>query len=118
MNPVTAQNNLVPTAGSLGVSSVKPTPEPSSNAGQTQASSQVATEVTQKNMERVVADLAQAVNGKLNVGLNVDSNTNKLVIMVTDPDSGDLIRQIPSEDALARADRIRDLSNLIFDQKV
>ena len=118
MNPISGQTQTVAPKGATGAVDIKPVPTAAPAANQASSGSQVSAENTRASLERVVMDISKAVGDKLNVGLQVDSNSNKLVIMVTDPNSGDLIRQIPSEDALARADQLRDIQSLMFDQKV
>jgi len=44
-----------------------------------------------------------------NLTFSVDENTDRSVVTVLDANSGDVIRQIPSEDVLALAERIQDL---------
>lgn len=118
MNPISGQVTKVAPMGATDAVDIKPVQSVSKGQGQASDNSQAASEISRASVERVVSQISQAVGDKLNVGLQVDSGSNRLVILVTDPDSGELIRQIPSEDALARADKIRDIQSLMFDQKV
>ncbi|MCU4674764.1 flagellar protein FlaG [Catenovulum sp. 2E275] len=54
-----------------------------------------------------VTDFIQLQNRQLNFSFDEDSNRS--IIKVTDSDSGDVIRQIPSEDVLKLAQRIKEL---------
>lgn len=56
-----------------------------------------------------VRDFVQAQRTNLNFSFNDDSNRS--VVKVTDSDTGELIRQIPSEEVLALSDRIRGLQS-------
>ena len=44
-----------------------------------------------------------------NLAFSVDENTNRSVVTVKDSTSGDIIRQIPSDEVLRLAERIKDL---------
>lgn len=44
-----------------------------------------------------------------NLAFSIDEDTDRAVVTVRDSDSGDVIRQIPSEEVLALAERIQDL---------
>lgn len=44
-----------------------------------------------------------------NLAFSVDQSTERSVVTVTEADSGDVIRQIPSEEILRLAERLRDL---------
>lgn len=52
----------------------------------------------------------------LDVGLNVDDG-NALVIVVTDGKTGEMIRQIPSEEALALSERLEDAASILFNDE-
>jgi flagellar protein FlaG len=55
---------------------------------------------------------AQSVQRNLNFSL--DESTGRVVVKVTDGDSGELIRQIPSEDALRLAESLDEVRSLLF----
>jgi flagellar protein FlaG len=44
-----------------------------------------------------------------NLAFSIDENTERSVVTVLDSDSGDVIRQIPSEEILVLAKRIQEL---------
>lgn len=72
----------------------------------------------QQQVRQIADQMSQSLQGSgLSVGLKVDSDRDSLVILVTDGESGELIRQIPSEEALARADRLDELRSILFDSK-
>lgn len=54
-----------------------------------------------------VSEFVQTQNRLLNFSFDEDSNRS--IIKVTDSDSGEVIRQIPSEDVLKLAERINEL---------
>ena len=43
----------------------------------------------------------------------VDGNSGKLVVTVTDGETGEVIRQVPGEEALKMAQRIEDMTGLL-----
>lgn len=52
-----------------------------------------------------------------NLKFTVDEETKETVVKVVDTDTGDVIRQIPSEEALAIAKALNKLQGLIIRQK-
>jgi flagellar protein FlaG len=54
-----------------------------------------------------ISEFVQATNRQLN--FSVDEDSKKQVVKVTDTESGEVIRQIPSEEILELSDRLRDL---------
>lgn len=56
-----------------------------------------------------VRDFVQAQRTNLDFTFNGDSNRS--IVKVTDSDTGELIRQIPSEEVLALSDRIKGLQS-------
>lgn len=56
-----------------------------------------------------VSEFVQSQNRNLNFSYNEDSNQS--VVKVTDSETGELIRQIPSEEVLRLSERIKDLQS-------
>ena len=46
----------------------------------------------------------------------VDNGSGKLVVTVTDGETGEVIRQVPGEDALKMAQRIEDMTGLLDEE--
>lgn len=64
------------------------------------------------NIESAVAevrDFVQAQNRQL--AFSIDEKSERQVVKVTDSESGDVIRQIPSEEVLALSERIKELQS-------
>jgi flagellar protein FlaG len=62
------------------------------------------------NVEEALAEVSEYVQAKnQNLSFSFDDEANRSVIKVTDSDSGDVIRQIPSEEVLALSERIKNL---------
>jgi len=51
-----------------------------------------------------------------NLNFRVDQGSGKMVVTVTDGETGEVIRQVPGEEALKMAQRIEDLTGLIDEQ--
>lgn len=72
-------------------------------------------EVARDQVEIAVVALqefAQTVRRDLN--FSVDDGSGQVVVKVTDSTSGDVIRQIPSEEALQLAEHLSDVRSLLF----
>ncbi|MEX6503078.1 flagellar protein FlaG [Pseudomonas zhanjiangensis] len=59
-----------------------------------------------------IKQFAQSIQRNLNFAL--DDSTGRVVVKVTDGVSGDVIRQIPSEDALRLAESLEEVRSLLF----
>lgn len=69
-------------------------------------------EANSSNVESAVGEVSEFVqsqNRNLNFSYNQDSNQS--VVKVTDSETGELIRQIPSEEVLRLSERIKDLQS-------
>lgn len=75
-------------------------------------------EPKRSELEKAVTDIqefVQAAQRKLD--FSIDDSTGRVVVKVIATDSGDVIRQIPSEAALKLAQSLTDASSLLFDGK-
>lgn len=75
----------------------------------------VAPVVSKEQLEGAVAtiqDFVQSVQRSLNFA--VDESSGQVVVKVTDAESGDVIRQIPSEEALNLAENLTEVRSLLF----
>jgi len=66
---------------------------------------------------------AEKINHQLqtvapNLRFSVDEDTGKTVVRVVDTDTGEIIRQVPSEEVLAISRSIDRLQGLLFHQQV
>ncbi|MFL1476830.1 flagellar protein FlaG [Pseudomonas grimontii] len=71
------------------------------------------------DLEQAVTDIrefVQAAQRKLD--FSIDDSTHRVVVKVIATDSGEVIRQIPSETALKLAQNLSSASHLLFDDKV
>ncbi|MBH3427763.1 flagellar protein FlaG [Pseudomonas alkylphenolica] len=53
-----------------------------------------------------------------NLEFSTDEDSGKIVVRVLASDTGELIRQIPSEEALRIANSLSDVNSILFDAKV
>ena len=85
------------------------------------ASSEAATgeEPERVALEKAVTDMREFVQAsQRNLDFSIDDSTGKVVVKVIATDSGEVIRQIPSETALKLAQNLSDASSLLFQSKV
>ncbi len=71
------------------------------------------------DLEQAVTDIrefVQAAQRKLD--FSIDDSTHRVVVKVIATDSGEVIRQIPSETALKLAQNLANASHVLFDEKV
>lgn len=59
-----------------------------------------------------IQDFVQSVHRSINFA--VDDGSGRVVVKVTDAGSGDVIRQIPSEEALSLAENLSEVRSLLF----
>ncbi|MBB4811578.1 MULTISPECIES: flagellar protein FlaG [Pseudomonas] len=69
-------------------------------------------------LEKAVTDIREFVQAsQRNLDFSIDDTTGKVVVKVIATDSGEVIRQIPSETALKLAQNLSDASSVLFDSK-
>lgn len=82
--------------------------------------------VAKDQKEPDAAELQEAVRGlqdyvqslQRNLEFSLDDSTGKVVVKVVARDSGEVIRQIPSQTALELAKSLQSVNSLLFDEKV
>ncbi|MHC8399849.1 flagellar protein FlaG [Pseudomonas sp. MDT1-17] len=83
-----------------------------------EAVAQSGSEPKRDDLEKAVTDIrefVQAAQRKLD--FSIDDSTGRVVVKVIATETGDVIRQIPSETALKLAQSLTDASSLLFDAK-
>ncbi|MBU0486123.1 MAG: flagellar protein FlaG [Proteobacteria bacterium] len=63
-----------------------------------------------------IQERLQSMGSRLSLALDKDSNS--IVVQVTDRETGELIRQIPSEQMMELKSKLEDLVGMLLDQKV
>ena len=111
------QTDMTIKASINGSGGAKPTvPAVRSEAVATQQARQPAqekeTSVTSEQLEAAVDQLAQAMqSAQRNLNFSIDDNSGQTVVKVIDSSSNEVIRQFPSEEALALAARMKEMTN-------
>lgn len=108
------QPNAVPPRGRPEAPKVaKPADAPQQSAAGENSST-----VSQHTLDMIAKDLQQSLS-KANTGLqfSVDNSTGKTVVKVVHEQSGEIIRQIPSEEMLSIARNIGKMQGLLFEKK-
>jgi flagellar protein FlaG len=73
----------------------------------------------QANLEEVVKRLSDAMStSNMQLSFSTDSSSGKVIVRVTDTKTGQVIRQIPSEDVLRIAKNIQALLGILYDHSV
>lgn len=69
-------------------------------------------------LEQAVKDIQAFVqSSQRNLDFSIDDSTGKVVVKVIATESGEVIRQLPTEAALKLAQSLSDASNLLFNTK-
>ena len=71
--------------------------------------------VSREQVEEAVATIQEFVQSvRRSINFAVDEGSGRVVVKVTDAGSGDVIRQIPSEEALKLAENLSEVRSLLF----
>jgi flagellar protein FlaG len=75
--------------------------------------------VNRKQLEDAVGQMSEAVNtsNPPQLVFSIDESTEKTVVRITDASTGELIRQIPSEEALSIAKSLDKIQGLLLTQQ-
>jgi flagellar protein FlaG len=74
-----------------------------------------AVETSRETLEAAVSDMQNFVQSvQRDINFNVDDSSGRVVINVTEAVSGDVIRQIPSEEALRLSENLSEIRSLLF----
>lgn len=78
-------------------------------------STDLSAQQSREPMEEAVSSIkAFAQSIQRNLDFSLDDSTGRVVVKVTDSVSGEVIRQIPSEDALRLAESLDEVRSLLF----
>lgn len=70
------------------------------------------------DLEKAVTDIREFVQAaQRSLDFSIDDSTHRVVVKVIATDSGEVIRQIPSETALKLAQNLSSASNVLFNDK-
>ncbi|MEC7691405.1 MAG: flagellar protein FlaG [Pseudomonadota bacterium] len=86
--------------------------ENSSQAAQNDADNLEQEEPSEEQLTSALRDVEKFLNGRnRNLAFSIDEETRRSVVTVKDSSSGDVIRQIPSDEVLKLARQIQDLQD-------
>ena len=78
-----------------------------------------AKEPTRQDVEKAVSSMQDFVqSARHNVNFSLEENSGRIVVKVTDTESGATIRQMPSEEALRLAESLDEARSLLFKTQV
>jgi flagellar protein FlaG len=98
---------------------IKPMVAAKPDQPKTEAVASAGAEPKREDLEKAVTDIqefVQAAQRKLD--FSIDDSSGRIVVKVIATETGDVIRQIPSETALKLAQSLSDASNLLFNDRV
>ena len=73
----------------------------------------------QKRLDQAIEHLnEQLQNSQTNLGFSIDSETDIVVVKVTNKETGELVRQIPAEAVVRLAGKMEDLKGLLLDENL
>lgn len=107
-----SERNQVSTKSAESVDKTQaPADEASASAEKVEPSAQASREEVEAAVA-TIQDFVQTVRRSLNFSL--EEGSGRVVVKVTDASSGDIIRQIPSEEALQLAENLSEVRSLLF----
>ncbi|MGS0940446.1 flagellar protein FlaG [Pseudomonas luteola] len=75
--------------------------------------------VTRKELESAVKEINEAAQStQRNLDFSIDDITGETIVKVIATDSGEVIRQIPSEVAVKLAQSFKETNSLLFSEKI
>lgn len=83
-----------------------------------EAAAPTAVPSSQDDLKKAVTDIKEFVQAaQRNLDFSIDDSTHRVVVKVIATDTGEVIRQIPSETALKLAQSLSSASHVLFDDK-
>lgn len=84
-------------------------------AAQAQTGAGASKEIPRDQVESAVSTIQEFVQSvRRNINFSLEDTSGRVVVKVTDANSGDVIRQIPSEEALQLAESLEEVRSLLF----
>ncbi len=82
------------------------------------AKTEKASEASREQVEKAVESISDFVQSvRRNINFSVEATSGRFLVMLIDSESGDLVRQIPSEEALALAENLNSAGSVLFEAK-
>lgn len=74
--------------------------------------------LARESLDSAVASISSFVQSvQRNLDFSIDESSGEVVVKVTDRDSGEVIRQLPSEEALRLSEQLESLRSLMFETR-
>jgi flagellar protein FlaG len=74
--------------------------------------------LARESLDSAVASISSFVQGvQRSLDFSVDDASGEVIVKVTDRDSGEVIRQLPSEEALRLSEQLESLRSLLFEAR-
>lgn len=113
---VNLNSALDTTRSATGAQAAKAVP---AQDGTTQSASGSSAKPDRTEVEKAVKDMQQFVDSnQRNLNFSIDDSTGDVVVKVIATQSGEVIRQLPSEAALKLAQSMQDPKNMLFHEQV
>ena len=97
-----------------GAAQAAPTTRPV--ATQTPDAVEQVSEIDSRELQSVVSDIQNFVQSvRRDINFQLDDTSGRVVVNVTEAISGNIIRQIPSEEALRLAENLSEIRSLLFE---
>ncbi|PAU65652.1 flagellar biosynthesis protein FlaG [Pseudomonas sp. PIC25] len=117
--PRSTQPTVSSSAREAASKPAEPTAAASAEASEAERSSNVAAGVSRDQLEEAVSSIQEFVQSvRRDINFSLDDGSGRIVVKVTDAASGDVIRQIPSEEALKLAESLSEMRSLLFKTQV
>tara|TARA_R110002124_G_scaffold95875_2_gene240170 strand:- start:574 stop:978 length:405 start_codon:yes stop_codon:yes gene_type:complete len=85
---------------------------------QTREAVEQSPEVERDQLQTAVSDLQDFIQSvRRDINFNLDEESGRVVVNVTEAASGDVIRQLPSEEALRLSENLSEIRSLLFEAK-
>ena len=106
---------MVPTQRQAGMAGESLSEQSTARVEDPLAVSEASAEMPREQLESVVANMQSAMQSiRREINFQLDDSTGRVVVKVIDGSSGEVVRQIPSEEALELAARLEDMRSLLF----
>jgi flagellar protein FlaG len=88
------------------------------DVSETKEKAEQSRQITQKKVDEAVQRLnEQMQHSQRELGFSVDNKTDRLIVKVTNKETGELVRQIPAEAVVKMAQSIESLKGVLFDKE-
>jgi flagellar protein FlaG len=122
INDWSVPRSTQPTVSSTAREAASKPAEPtvaSTKATEAERDGSVAAAVSRGQLEDAVSSIQEFVQSvRRDINFSLDDGSGRIVVKVTDAASGDVIRQIPSEEALKLAESLSEMRSLLFKTQV